>query len=187
MKRIHYIVFLALLFCFSQAVDAQEDEEVVLSNQVWLDYYTYYYFKPKWEFYGNIGYRSIPEDFSRQTFHIRPSIRYIALSLYEVHGGVGFFQTFNKEEPNSFELRPWQVTGIDFRTGNRVFYIRSWFEKGEFNDNIGRIMKGGSLGNKNYDRKVLNNLWGTFTIGPDNSFYIGAYRGFIRVSSDPKE
>jgi hypothetical protein len=79
----------------------------------------------------------------------------------------------------------WQVTAIDFRTGYRVFYIRSWFEKGEFNDNVGRIMKGGSLGNKNYDRKVLNNLWGTFTIGPKNSFYIGAYRGFIRVSSDP--
>ena len=79
----------------------------------------------------------------------------------------------------------WQVSAIDFRTGNRVFYIRSWFEKGEFNDNVGRIMKGGSLGNKNYDRKVLNNLWGTFTIGPGNSFYIGAYRGFIRVSSDP--
>jgi len=81
----------------------------------------------------------------------------------------------------------WQISAIDYRTGNRVFYIRSWFEKGEFNDNVGRIMKGGSLGNKNYDRKVLNNLWGTFTMGPDNSFYIGAYRGFIRVSSDPKD
>lgn len=80
----------------------------------------------------------------------------------------------------------WQVTAIDFKTGNRVFYIRSWFEKRGFKDNIGRILKAGSLGNKNYDRKVLNNLWGTFTIGPDNSFYIGAYRGFIRVSSDPQ-
>ena len=48
----------------------------------------------------------------------------------------------------------------------------------------GFILKAGSLGNKNYDRKVFNNIWGTFTFGPENSFYLGTYRGFIRVSSD---
>jgi len=81
----------------------------------------------------------------------------------------------------------WQVSAIDFQTGNRIFYIRSWFEKGEFDDNVGWLMKAGSLGKENYDRKVLNNLWGTFTFGPDNSFYIGAYRGFVRISSDPAQ
>jgi len=78
----------------------------------------------------------------------------------------------------------WQLTGIDYLTGNRIFYIKPDFNKGEFNDNIGMIMKWGSLGSKNYDRKVFNNLWGTFTFGPGNSFYIGAYRGFIRISSE---
>ena len=57
-------------------------------------------------------------------------------------------------------------------------------EKGTFKDNINLFMKAGSLGNKHYDRKVFNNIWGTFTFGPQNSFYLGTYRGFIRVSSD---
>jgi len=36
----------------------------------------------------------------------------------------------------------------------------------------------------NYDRKVFNNIWGTFTFGPDNTVYLGAYRGFLRFWSD---
>ena len=58
------------------------------------------------------------------------------------------------------------------------------FDKGDFKDNISFLLKWGSLGSKHYDRKVFNNIWGTFTFGPNNSFYIGAYRGFIRVSSN---
>ncbi len=64
--------------------------------------------------------------------------------------------------------------------------IRSklFFEDGEFNDNISPVLKAGSLGTKNYDRKVFNNIWGTFTFGPDKSLYLGTYRGFIKVTSD---
>ncbi|KPK13513.1 MAG: hypothetical protein AMJ62_14925 [Myxococcales bacterium SG8_38] len=29
------------------------------------------------------------------------------------------------------------------------------------------------------------NIWATFTFGPRNSIYIGAYRGFVRFSSQP--
>ena len=87
----------------------------------------------------------------------------------------------DQEEKGHYD---WQLTGIDFRTGRRVFYSKLFFDKGDFDDNINFILKAGSLGNKNYDRKVFNNIWGTFTFGPDNSFYLGTYRGFIRISSD---
>lgn len=30
------------------------------------------------------------------------------------------------------------------------------------------------------------NIWATYTFGPNNSIYIGAYRGFLKFSSDPK-
>jgi hypothetical protein len=36
---------------------------------------------------------------------------------------------------------------------------------------------------KHYDREVFNNLWGTFTFGPNDTLYIGAYRGFLRFQS----
>ena len=64
--------------------------------------------------------------------------------------------------------------------------MQSHFKKGDFKDNISMFLKWGSIGSKNYDQKVFNNIWGTFTFGPGNSFYIGTYRGFLRISSDSK-
>jgi hypothetical protein len=34
--------------------------------------------------------------------------------------------------------------------------------------------------------KVFNNIWGTFSFGPENSIFIGAFRGYVRFSSDPE-
>lgn len=96
----------------------------------------------------------------------------------------GMIYVYNRSDEDWDGHHDWQITAIDFKTGLRVFYIKPYFLKGEFDDNIGLIMKWGSMGTKNYDRKVFNNIWGTFTLGPGNSFYIGAYRGFIRISSD---
>ena len=96
----------------------------------------------------------------------------------------GMMYVYNRAEEQDNGHYDWQLTGIDFRTGRRVFYSKLFFDKGDFKDNVNFILKAGSLGNKNYDRKVFNNIWGTFTFGPDNSFYLGTYRGFIRVTSD---
>lgn len=96
----------------------------------------------------------------------------------------GMIYVYNRSDEAWNGQYDWQVTAIDFLTGLRVFYIKPFFLKGEFDDNIGPMLKWGSLGSKNYDRKVFNNIWGTFTFGPGNSFYIGAYRGFIRISSE---
>ncbi len=70
---------------------SQEEDETIVTHQVWTDYYTYYYLKPKWEFYGDAGYRFILKNFEWQMIHARPSVRHIALALWEVHGGIGFF------------------------------------------------------------------------------------------------
>lgn len=96
----------------------------------------------------------------------------------------GMMYVYNRAIEKTEDHYDWQLTGIDFRTGRRVIYSKLSFDKGDFDDNIGFILRAGSLGNKNYDRKVFNNIWGTFTFGPDNSFYLGTYRGFIRISSD---
>jgi hypothetical protein len=96
----------------------------------------------------------------------------------------GIIYVYNRADAPVNGHYDWQVTGIDFRTGLRVFFIKPFFNKGEFDDNISFIMKWGSLGSKNYDQKVFNNIWGTFTFGPENSFFIGTYRGFLRIFSD---
>ncbi len=98
----------------------------------------------------------------------------------------GLIYVYNREEYTDDGHNDWQLTAIDFVTGRKVFYIRPVFEKGEFDDNINFLMKAFALGNKNYDQKVFNNIWATYTFGPNNSIYIGAYRGFLKFSSDPK-
>lgn len=96
----------------------------------------------------------------------------------------GMMYVYNRSEQDTDDHYDWQVTGIDYATGLRVFYIKPYFENNSFKDNISFLLKWKSLGTKNYEKKVFNNIWGTFTFGPNNSLYIGAYRGFIKVSSD---
>ena len=102
----------------------------------------------------------------------------------KLSAGNGLMYVYNRSESSYDGHYDWQLTAVDFRTGYRVFYIRPYFDKKQFNDNVGLVMKAGALGNKNYDRKVFNNIWATYAFGPGNSIYIGAYRGFIKISSD---
>ncbi|MGI9531435.1 hypothetical protein [Lutimonas sp.] len=98
----------------------------------------------------------------------------------------GLIYVYNREKSSEDAHNDWQLTAIDYQTGKKVFYIRPVFEKGSFKDNINFMMKAFALGNKDYDQKVFNNIWATYTFGPNNSIYIGAYRGFLKFSSDPR-
>lgn len=98
----------------------------------------------------------------------------------------GLIYVYNRQETAHDGYNDWQLTAIDFETGRKVFYIRPVFKKGEFNDNINFFMRAFAMGNKHYDQKVFNNIWATYTFGPNNSIYIGAYRGFLKFSSDPR-
>jgi len=95
----------------------------------------------------------------------------------------GLLYVYNRGDEPVNGHYDWQLTALDFRTGLRVFYIKGLFEDPGFDDNTPWIMKRFSLGTKNYDRKVFNNLWGTFSFGTNESIYIGAYRGFVRYES----
>lgn len=105
----------------------------------------------------------------------------------KLSAGSGMIYVYNRADEEYKGHNDWQLTAVDFKTGYRVFSIRPSFETKQFRDNIGFISKVFSLGTKNYERKVFNNIWATYAFGPGNSIYIGAYRGFLRFSSDPSE
>lgn len=68
-------------------------------------------------------------------------------------------------------------------------HVESWpaighFAGEDFDDNVSGLVKRITLGKNFYGRKVFNNIWGTFSFGPDNSIFIGTYRGYVRFSSD---
>lgn len=81
--------------------------------------------------------------------------------------------------------RDWQLTALDFRSGWPVFSIKGYFDTKAFDDNTMRLVRRLTLGKSDYGRKVFNNIWGTFSFGPDNSIFIGTFRGYVRISSDP--
>jgi hypothetical protein len=96
----------------------------------------------------------------------------------------GLIYVYNRADEAVDGHHDWQLTALDYRTGLRVFHLKGVFDdRHHFDDNTPWIMKAFSLGTKNYDRKVFNNLWGTFSFGPDGDIYIGAYRGFVRYRS----
>lgn len=78
----------------------------------------------------------------------------------------------------------WQLTAVDFRSGWPVFSIKGYFADRAFDDNTLRIVRRMTLGKGHYGRKVFNNIWGTFSFGPENSIFIGTFRGYVRFSSD---
>ena len=108
----------------------------------------------------------------------------MGLSESSVTTSRGLIYVYQREEEPTNGHNDWVLTAIDFRTGWRVFKIKGYFEKGEFDDSVSRIVERAALGKGNNDRKVFNNIWGTFTFGPDNTVYLGAYRGFLRFWSD---
>ena len=107
-----YIVIL-LGMCGVQTAAAQDNSEPIITRQLWLDYYQYFYFKPKWQFYGDAGYRTQLNELEWMMVYARPSIHWYAGKRIDLAGGVGFFYTFNYDTVNNFEIRPWQ--GIKFR------------------------------------------------------------------------
>ena len=83
---------------------AQDD----VNEQIWLDYHQHFYLNPKWEFYGDTGFRFLASGWDWQTLYTRPSFRYHSpRGPFEGHGGLGLFYKHRETTSNQFELLPW--------------------------------------------------------------------------------
>ena len=105
MKVRLYIIIFTILPCFSFS---QEQDDILINDQIWLDYYQAYYFKEKVEFYGDASWRAIVPNFDWMMLTVRPGIRYHKNNWLDLRGGIGLFYTFQKDITNTFEIRPWQ-------------------------------------------------------------------------------
>jgi hypothetical protein len=111
------------------------DEDEVVNMQIWLDYNPSWTINNRMQFYGDLGVRTIfPKTWYRAI--VRPSIRYDLLSYnekrehyrtWEVHGGMGFFYTYNLEQTNILEVRPFQGLRVHIPNSNKfqlIHYFR---------------------------------------------------------------
>jgi hypothetical protein len=135
-RKIYILIFLALAV-WGQFLNAQTvfDEDEDVNTQIWLDYNPSWVLNSKTQIYGDIGARTIiPNNWYRAI--VRPAIRYDLLSFnerteryrtWQLHGGIGFFYTYNLEVTDILEIRPFQ--GLRVKIPNRdrlqlVHYVR---------------------------------------------------------------
>ena len=76
--------------------------------QTWSDIATIYKFADHWRYDGDQGIRGLLSNSDFTLLYFRPSVRYRAKSWFTIHGGIRFFQTFNDDEEDTFEIGPWQ-------------------------------------------------------------------------------
>jgi long-subunit fatty acid transport protein len=90
-----------------------QSQENVVNQQLWIDIFPHFSVNEKLEYYGDAGYRTIVND-SWNRIHLRPSLRYKLNKSWEIHGGLGFFYTFDSSDTNQFEFRPWQAIQLNW-------------------------------------------------------------------------
>ena len=126
---------LSLLLIFpGYLLYAQDVKDKSTTEQIWLDYNPAYSLSEKLDLYGDIGARTVfPNEWYR--FIVGPSVRYkrpnlILKKLYykeELHFGIRFFFTANKDFSNRLEIRPFQGYKLSWPNRPRIVlqhYVR---------------------------------------------------------------
>ena len=109
------VLITMFIFLFGFSVFAQDVDEKITTEQIWLDYNPSFPLSERLDAYGDVGARTVfPNEWYR--FVIGPSIRYKFPKLIlkefhykeELHFGIRFFFTANKSFSNRLEIRPFQ-------------------------------------------------------------------------------
>ena len=177
-------LWLALLSVKGLHAQIATSEENIVNNQLWVDFYPHVYIDEEWEYYGDIGYRTILDDYNWHWIYTRPSVRYHFSNLFEGHGGVGLFYEFNTFSVNRFEIRPWQGLKINWPRYDRLkFYHYVRLEE--------RISFLTNDWKATFDFRMRYKLAGKFIFiksGPESFWFIPFYgEVFVPVFGEVKE
>ena len=106
-RKLVFVFIVLLKFVYAQNED--------VTQQIWLDYNPQWDLSENYTFYGSAGGRTIfPHTWTKLYF--TAAIRYAPHPLFdilnkeqqELHGGLSFFYTFNEDNNNQIEFRPFQ-------------------------------------------------------------------------------
>ncbi len=114
------ILFVATSFTNTAIAQTNADKDLIKNHQIWIDFYPHYYMNEKLEYYGDAGYRSIVSKRSWSRIYVRPSLRYHLNKTWGLHGGLGIFYIFNKDNVDQFEITPWQGFQLNWPKLTRI-------------------------------------------------------------------
>lgn len=80
----------------------------ITDNQLWIDFNPHFDINNRWEYFGDISYRTIVSGSEFKRFVFRPSVQFHWTYELDLVGGVGLFFTWEDDDYRTFELRPYQ-------------------------------------------------------------------------------
>ncbi len=153
------------LFFISPLIGYGQDEEII-DHQLWFDYIPHFEINNRLEYYGDISYRTSVSGQDFRKIVLRPSIRYHWTYELDLIGGIGLFGTWEPENYNTLEVRPYQglrlnwprIWRLNFKHRGIVEERFLWNNIGEFDPNLRvryRIKTKLPINNPNIDYKTL--------------------------------
>ncbi len=116
-----FIPFLASLILITLTAQAQTTENENVNNyQLWLDLHLSLNTSEKIDYLADGGFRTYVNNRITERIYVRPSIRYHYRDNIKLMGGLGLFYSFVHDEPNFFEVRPWQGISVDWPSFKRI-------------------------------------------------------------------
>ena len=98
--------------------------------QTWTDITLTYFKTQKLTYGGDAGLRGIVSAKDWNMFYIRPTVSYTFSPMFKASGGIGSFNTINKEISNTYEIRFFQDAHVSWPNLGWVdFYHRFRFEE----------------------------------------------------------
>lgn len=118
------ICFGSIAECYGQFYNDKVD------FQTWTDLTINYFKTSKFSVGGDVGLRGIVSSKDWNMFYIRPTVNYTVTSIFKASGGIGSFNTFNKELNNAYEIRFFQDAHVSWPDIGWIdFYHRFRFEE----------------------------------------------------------
>ena len=118
------------LISFSAAYNSSGQSNDKVDFQLWTDV-TFSYFKTqRLSLGGDVGLRGIFSNKNWNLIYIRPTVNYTLSPYFKLSGGLGSFNTFEKELSNVYEVRLFQDAHVSWPDLGWIdFYHRFRFEE----------------------------------------------------------
>ena len=119
-------------------------QEEIIDHQLWFDIIPHFEINKRLDYFGDISYRTTINGAEFKRFVLKPSLIYSWTYELDLVGGVGLFMTWEEEDYNTVELRPYQgvllnwpkIWRMNFKHRGLVEERLSWNNNGEFDANL---------------------------------------------------
>jgi len=130
MKWFYLFIFITPFILLDPYVSSAQIYNNKVDFQSWSDITLTYFKTQRFSFGGDAGLRGIVSSKDWNLFYIRPTVNYTVTPIFKVSGGIGSFNTINRQLNNTYEIRFFQDAHVSWPDIGWIdFYHRFRFEE----------------------------------------------------------